>query len=57
MTMNQWERLTEEERKQAYKEYCYLMELEWDSSKCLPYEEWCSESEESGMPFGLEYDL
>ena len=55
--MNQWERLTEEERKQLYKEYCYLMELEWDSSKCLPYEEWCAESEEEGMPFGLEYDL
>ena len=55
--MNWWERLTEEERKQYYKEYCYYMELEWDSSKCLTYEEWCAESEAIGMPSGFEYDL
>jgi len=55
--MNQWERLTESERRQCYEEYCYLMEMEWDSSKCLSYEEWCAESEEDGIPLGLEYDL
>lgn len=45
----EWEKLTEEQKRECYKSYCGDMRYECgDKVKLMSYDEWCAESEQLG---------